>query len=61
MTRWKKDETEFDVSISPSKNKDGSQSLICRIPRPIVESLGSPDSLKFKIKKKGIVVEAGNK
>ena len=61
MTRWKKDAKEFDVSVSESKNKDGSQSFICRIPKPIVESLGNPSSLIFKINKGKIVVEAGKK
>ncbi len=61
LTRWKKNAKEFDVSISQSKNKDGSQSLICRIPKPVVESLGNPDSLVFKLGKNKVSVEAGNK
>ena len=61
MTRWKKDAKEFDVSLSRSKNRDGSESLICRIPKPIIESLDSPDSILFKLGKNKISVEAGNK
>ena len=61
MTRWKKDETEFEVRISTSKNKDGSESLSCRIPKAIVESLGNPDSLLFKLEKNRILVKAGKK
>lgn len=52
MTRWKKDAKEFVVSL----NDDGSQSVICRIPKPILEKLGDPKNLKFMIKGKSIVV-----
>ena len=61
MTRWKKDAREFDVSLSRSMNKDGSRSLVCRVPKPIVESLGNPDSLLFKIGKNRVHIEAGSK
>lgn len=61
MTRWKKNEKEFDMSLSPSKNRDGSESLSCRIPRIIVESLGNHNSLRFKLGKNNITIEAGGK
>lgn len=61
MTRWAKDAKEFDVSLSKSKNRDGSESLICRIPKPIIESLDNPDSLLFKMGKNKVSIEAGNK
>ena len=61
MTRWKKDATEFVVSLSKSENKDGSESLICRVPKPVVNLLGEPSSLKFLIKNKNISVIAGDK
>lgn len=57
MTRWKKDETEFSVKISD----DGSGSLICRIPKPIIDRLGSPSSIKFVISGKKVIVEGGEK
>lgn len=60
VTRWKKDQKEFSVSLSKSKNADGSQSLICRVPRPVVNFLGNPEGLKFTIKGKNILVVAGD-
>lgn len=57
MTRWKKDETEFDVRLTD----DGKDSIICRVPKPIIELLGKPDGIKFIIQNKKIVVEAGDK
>lgn len=46
MTRWKKDETEFTVSLFVDK----SRGSMCVIPKPIVDMLGEPDSLTFKVK-----------
>lgn len=40
---------------------DRSGSIICRVPKPIVELLGEPDGIKFVISGKKIVVEAGKK
>ncbi len=59
MTRWAKDATEFEVSVNNSRNKDGSYSKTCRIPKPIVEMLRDPSSIKFKIKGRNIVIVAG--
>jgi hypothetical protein len=56
--RHAKDAKEFNASLSKSKNKDGSISLICRVPKPIVDRLGSPESIKFVISGKKVIVEA---
>lgn len=58
--RYAKDAMEFNASLSKSKNRDGSISLICRVPKPIVDRLGSPDSIKFVISGKKILLEAGH-
>ena len=55
MTRWKKDETEFTVSLFVDK----SRGSMCIVPKPIVDMLGEPDSLKFRIKNKDILVTVG--
>jgi hypothetical protein len=56
--RHAKDAKEFNTSLSKSMNKDGSISWICRVPKPIVEKMGSPTSIKFVVGKK-ITVEVG--
>lgn len=61
MTKYAKNAKEFEVSLSHSKNKDGSQSLICRVPKKVIEVLDNPTKIKFVIKPKSIVVEAGEK
>ena len=57
MTRWRKNAKEFDVSL----NDDGSQSKICRIPKPILEILGNPNAIRFAIQGKKIIVAVGTK
>ena len=57
MPKWKKDETNFDVSV----NNDGNGGYICRIPKPIVQKLGITTSIKFLLKKNNVVVEVGEK
>ena len=57
MTRWKKDETEFPVSLS----FDGTNSKRCRIPKPIIDFLGNPEGLKFVINGRKIQVIADDK
>lgn len=59
--RHAKDAKEFNASLSKSKNRDGSISLICRVPKPITDRLGSPSSIKFVISGKRIIVEANKK
>ena len=43
MTRWAKDETRFAVRL----NHDGRRGCMAIIPKPVVEMLGSPDSVTF--------------
>ncbi len=61
MTRWARDAKEFDVSLTKSKNKGTTESVICRVPVPIFEKLGKPKRLNFKIQGKKIIVEGLNK
>jgi len=56
MPRWKKDQTEFTVSVTYHEHR-GCQSYI---PKPIMERLGRPKAIKFIIKNRKIEVEAGN-
>ena len=56
MTRWKKDETEFTVSLFIDK----SRGSMCIVPKPIVEKLDNPKKLKFKLSKHGIIVGVGD-
>lgn len=53
MTKWKKNETEFKMSVID----DGKGSRYVRIPKPLDEKLGNPDRIKFILKdsKIGIV------
>ena len=55
MPKWKKDETEFNVSISP----DGNGSHSCRIPKPILKKLGKSNKIKFVIEGKKIMIRTG--
>ena len=54
MPRWKKDATAFSVKVT----FDGKNSMVCRIPKPILEALGNPDKLKFLIQKNSINIIA---
>lgn len=60
MTRWKKDTTEFDMKLSYSRNKDGSKTMACRVPRQIFEFLGEPSLLRFCINDGKVSVEGVN-
>lgn len=53
MTRWKEGEKQFPVKLT----SDHKGSTICRIPKPILDQLGSPSSIKFVISGKKIVVD----
>ena len=53
MTRWKKDATEFVVSLL--HNRPGGTS-ISTIPKPLLEMLGNPNKLKFVIKNGKIIM-----
>jgi hypothetical protein len=56
MPKWKKGETVFDVALD-----ENSGSHICRVPKPVVEKLGIPNSIKFIIEGKKITVKVGEK
>ncbi|MCY4492069.1 MAG: hypothetical protein OXC46_11515 [Thaumarchaeota archaeon] len=55
MTRWKKDETDFRVSVSSNGHTKS-----CRIPKPILDMLGDPESITFRIRKNRIMVDCEN-
>ena len=48
MPKWKKDVTEFTVSVNHNETR-GYQSSI---PKPVIEALGEPDKITFLIKAK---------
>jgi hypothetical protein len=52
VPKWKKDETEFHVSVSHHETR-GYQ---CYLPKPIMEFLGKPELIKFVIVGKKIEV-----
>jgi hypothetical protein len=54
MPRWRKDQTEFIVSVTYHEHR-GYQTYI---PRPVMERLGKPKAIKFIIKNRKIEVEA---
>ena len=43
MPKWKKDTKEFEVGVNYVENRGASSS----IPKPIIEMLGNPKSIKF--------------
>ncbi len=59
MTRWPKNSTEFNVSLTKRPNHDGSQSWMCYIPKPVVDLLDDPNGLKFTIKDKKTITVKG--
>ena len=57
MPKWKKDETEFTVSV----NYTDVRGYQATIPKPIMEEIGTPKKLKFSIKgKRKIELESGD-
>ena len=56
MPRWKKDQKEFIVSVTHHEHR-GYQSYL---PKPIMEMLGNPNTIKFIIKNTKVELEAGN-
>jgi len=52
MTRWKKDETDYTVSVTRDRHTQ-----FCRIPKPVFEMLGEPESVTFRIKNNKITVD----
>ena len=55
MPKWKKNSTEFTVGVSYSKDK-GVQT---RLPKPVAEALGEPESVTFVLGENGIEVKSG--
>jgi len=53
MPKWKNDATEFVVKVGHHETR-GEQIYI---PKPIVKALGNPDTIKFVIKGKNVVVQ----
>jgi hypothetical protein len=56
MPKWKKNATEFLVSINYVE-KRGYQSSI---PKPVIDLLGKPNAIKFLVKGKKIEIVAGD-
>ena len=57
MTRWARNTTVFQVKLHESKNRNATPSLVCRIPRPLIEMLGNPTSLRLYIEDGRIIME----
>jgi len=52
MPKWKKGETEFKVGVNYVDKRGYSSS----IPKPVIEALGEPESIKFVVKGKKVEV-----
>jgi hypothetical protein len=55
MPKWKKDATEFEVSVTHHETR-GYQAYL---PKPIMERLGDPDTIRFVVKGQKIEIQAG--
>jgi hypothetical protein len=55
MPKWKKDAKEFTVSVNFNESR-GYQSSI---PKPIMDVLGDPTTLKFVMSNEGITIMPG--
>lgn len=57
MPKWKKDTKEFEVGVNYVEKRGYSSS----IPKPIIEILGNPQTIKFIVQEdnKAIVVISG--
>ena len=55
MPKWKKNAKEFVVSVT---HNSGSGTSFSYIPKPILELLDNPNSLKFIIKGRHVEVES---
>lgn len=53
MAKWKKDQTEFEVSV----NQDERRGYQSTIPKPIMEILGFPKRVLFIVEGKNIKIE----
>ena len=45
MPKWKKDETDFTVSV----NKDNRGAFVCRLPKPLVEAMEIDGRIRFRM------------
>lgn len=54
VPKWKKNATEFTVSVNHNEARGYQSSL----PKPVMELLGNPESIKFVIKGKKVEVSA---
>ena len=57
MPKWKKDTKEFEVGVNYVENRGYSSS----IPKPIIEMLGNPESIKFVINDKNEIALVSGK
>ncbi len=53
VPKWKKDTKEFEVGVNYVEGRGYSSS----IPKPVIEILGNPSSIKFIVKDNNIIVE----
>jgi hypothetical protein len=56
MPKWKKDATEFTVSV----NYHPTRGILVFLPKPIADLLGNPKSVSFSVKGKRIEVRAAS-
>lgn len=56
MPKWKKDAKEFKVGVNYNDRR-GYQSSI---PKPVMETLGSPEAIRFVITGKKVEIEAAD-
>jgi hypothetical protein len=57
VPKWKKDAKEFEMRV----NNDQKGSRFVRIPKPLDEFFKIPNTLKFTIKGKTVMVDIGEK
>jgi hypothetical protein len=57
VPKWKKDETEFPISITHHETR-GYQAYL---PKPVMDFLGNPDMIKFIINGKKVEVTSHKK
>jgi hypothetical protein len=57
MPKWKKDAKEFEVGVNYVEKRGYSSS----IPKPVIEILGNPETIKFIVKEedKSVMVTSG--
>ncbi len=53
MPKWKKDSTQFTVSVNPTE-----KGVRVYLPRPLYEHLGEPSDITFVIEGKRVLIRA---